>query len=329
MGKYFMTGGSGFIGSHFHEVIDHKQIVNFDIRKPFSHLKSTYVSGNVRNLDELEDSIVGSSPETIIALAAEHKDFGVDRESYFLTNEYGTENICKAASKAGVKSIIFYSSVAVYGNNKTPSTESMEPKPNLPYGESKLAGEKVLREWASEDGSRKVIIMRPAVVYGERNVANMFRLIQQINKGRYFNIGKGENIKSIAYVKNLVEATLYLEQELGEGVHTFNYADEPQMNSRSIGLEISKKLDKKSPVTIPYMLAMLMGVPFDLFIKLTGKDIPISTNRIKKFCTETFHKADKIREAGFQAKYSNLEGLQRMVSWQKNDYDSTKEYFDV
>lgn len=329
MDKLFVTGGSGFISSHFHEIYPNECIVNFDIKNPQSNIKSKYVEGNVRDLDQLIQALKENPSDMILALAAEHKDFGISREEYFLTNEFGTENICKAATEVGINRIVFYSSVAVYGNNTVPSTEELEPNPNLPYGESKLAGEKVLHQWVKEDPTRSVLIMRPVVVYGERNVANMFRLIQQVNKGRYFNIGKGENIKSIAYVKNLVEATLFLAKKMKSGVSTYNYADNPQLNSRKIGTIISESLEKNAPITIPYPLAMVMGFPFDIMIKLTGKDFPISTNRIKKFCTETYHKAEKCDAAGFIAKYTNVDGLKRMVDWQKNEYDSNKEYFDV
>ena len=58
-----------------------------------------------------------------------------------------------------------------------------------------------------------------------------------------------------------------------------------------------------------------MGIPFDLAIKITGKDLPISTNRVKKFCTETYHTADKIITRGYKPKFDNVEGLKAMVEW--------------
>lgn len=326
--RIFITGGSGFISSHVHEIIDHDRIVNFDLKAPHEKIDSTYIKGDVRKIEDLNAALASNPCSLIMALAAEHKDFGISEDSYFKTNEFGTENICKAAEIAGINKIIFYSSVAVYGNNTNPSTEGTKPNPNLPYGASKLAGEKVLEKWVNQDPERSVLIIRPTVVYGERNVANMFRLIQQIDKGRYFHIGKGDNIKSIAYVKNLVEATFYLAENMKKGIDIYNYADMPQMTSRMIGDVISKRLNK-SPITIPYQLALLMGLPFDLLIKVTGKDYPISTNRIKKFCTQTCHYAQKVIDSGFEPKYSNIDGLKNMVKWQKETYKSEETYFDI
>ena len=48
MNKVFITGGSGFIGSHFHDVIPHSNIINFDLKKPLSNLNSSFIQGDMR-----------------------------------------------------------------------------------------------------------------------------------------------------------------------------------------------------------------------------------------------------------------------------------------
>lgn len=325
----FFTGASGFIGSHFHEVIPQNRIINFDKIEPLFSNNAKYIKGDIRNIDELDKAFSDNKCDTIVSLAAEHKDFGISESEYFLTNELGTENICKMATKYNINKIVFYSSVAVYGGNTEPSSEEMIPKPNFPYGKSKLAGEKKLIEWVAENNSRSVVIFRPAVVYGERNVANMFRLIMQIKIGRFFNIGKGDNVKSIAYCKNLVDATIFAMEKMKPGIEVFNYADSPQLTSREIANTIANSLGKKEPLTLPYFLVYLMGIPFDIMIKITGKDLPISTKRIKKLCTETRHEAFKILEYGFKPNFTNFDGLKNMVHWMKNEYKSNQKYFDV
>jgi nucleoside-diphosphate-sugar epimerase len=327
--QILFTGASGFIGSHFHAIMDNSGVTNLDLVEPMFKYDSKYVKGDIRIKEDVEKAIEASQPEIIVSLAAEHKDFGINREDYFKTNEYGTQVICEAATKYGIKKIVFYSSVAVYGGNTEPSNEQMPPNPNLPYGESKLAGEKVLENWATEDASRSVLIIRPSVVYGERNVANMFRLINQVKAGRYFHIGKGDNVKSIVYVKNIVDATLFLMKQMKPGIDIYNYADEPQLTSRQIASSITQSLLRREPVTLPYWMVYAMGIPFDILIKLTGKDLPISTDRVKKFCTETYHKANKVLDAGFRPKYSTVEGLKNMVEWGNNEYKEDGNYFDV
>ncbi len=327
--RTLITGGSGFIGSHFHSVLPNESLINLDLVPPKFSCQSQYVAGNIRDLDKVRATLGEFSCQRIIHLAAEHKDFGINREDYFLTNEFGTQNLCQAATDFGIKEIVFYSSVAVYGSNTTPSTEAMTPQPTSHYGESKLKGEAVLKSWAAEDASRRVIIIRPAVVYGERNIANMFRLISQIKSGRYFHVGAANNIKSIAYVKNLVDATLWLMNGTSSGVLTYNYSDLPQLSSREIADHIAKKLNRRRPTTLPYWVLYLLALPFDLAIAITGRDLAISTKRVTKLCTETFHRADEIVAAGFRPKFTNLDGLNNMIQWMQSDQFASEAIFDV
>jgi nucleoside-diphosphate-sugar epimerase len=262
---------------------------------------------------------LGEKIDTIISLAAKHHDFGIGHDEYFDTNEDGTRILCKVASDFNIKKIIFYSSVAVYGLRDEISNETMEPKPDSPYGASKLAGEKVLHEWVKDKPDRKVLIIRPTLVFGKNNMANMRNLIKQIDSGLYFHLGRADNIKSIAYVENLVQATLFLKDRMIPGVATYNYADEPQLTTRQISTVIAESLNKKVRLTVPKTLGVMMGVPFDIIIKLTGKNLPISTARIKKLGTPTHHSAKKVFSEGFQPRFSTIEGLKKMVDWYKGD----------
>jgi len=295
--------------------MDERRIVNFDLVEPDFDYQSTYHKGDVCEPEQVNAILSKYDIECIIHLAAEHKDFGISEAEYFRTNEYGIKVLTEAATKYRVENFVYYSSVAIYGQNTVPSDENSPLAPNNPYGASKQAAEQILRNWSEQDISRKVLIIRPTVVYGVRNFANVYRLIQQIDSSFYVNIGKANNIKSIAFVDNLVQAMLYLMQDMKTGVSTYNYADEKQMSTREIGQIISTALGKKQPMTLPYGLMYAMGIPFDILIKITGKDLPISTNRIKKLCTETYHKADKIRAAGFTPNYDNKYGLEKMVEW--------------
>ena len=313
--KILITGGSGFIGYHFHRYIDERRIVNFDLVEPEFEYESIYHKGDVRESEQVDEVLSKYDIDCIIHLAAEHKDFGIIEAEYFRTNEYGTKVITEAATKYDIKNFVYYSSVAVYGQNTVPSDENTALAPNNPYGTSKQAAEQVLENWSKQDKIRKVLIIRPTVVYGVRNFANVYRLVRQIDSGLYVNIGKANNIKSIAFVDNLVQAMLYLMQDMKTGISIYNYADEKQMTTHEIAEVISAALGKKQAMTLPYGLMYALGVPFDMLIKITGKDLPISTNRIKKLCTETYHKADKIRTAGFTPNYDNKYGLEKMVEW--------------
>lgn len=312
-----VTGGSGFIGSHFHKHLANKDIVNLDLNKPSFSCESIFIKGDIRIEKDIQRALQGNHISSIISLAAKHHDFGIGHDEYFDTNEEGTDTLCKVASEHGIKEIVFYSSVAVYGIRQEISTEILEPKPDSPYGASKLAGEKVLERWVQEDSSRKVLIIRPTVTFGPNNLANMYNLIRQIDSGFYFHVGKADNIKSIAYVENLVNATLFLKERMRNGISVYNYADEPQLSAYEVGEIIANALGKRIKVTVPLWAAVAATYPFDLAIKISGKNLPISTARVKKLATQTYHSATKIFSEGFKPEYSTKEGLKKMVDWYK------------
>ncbi len=313
--KVLVIGGSGFIGSHLYEALADRDVVNMDLKAPDFDCNAEFRQGDIRAPEDLKRVLVPGEFDIAINLAAEHKDFGITRQGYFETNESGSRNLLEAATEAGVKRVVFYSSVAVYGDNLTPSHEDMEPAPINYYGQSKLAAERLYKAWAAEDDTREAVIVRPTVVYGERNFANVYRLIKQVQSGIYFTIGSGANIKSMAYVKNLVAATVYLMEHMQAGAHIFNYSDEPHLSTRKIGEIIAAVLQRREPISLPFSVAYAMALPFDLLIKLTGKDLPVSTSRIKKLCTSTHHLSNKLREFGFAPDFDNNQGLARMVKW--------------
>jgi nucleoside-diphosphate-sugar epimerase len=62
----------------------------------------------------------------------------------------------------------------------------------------------------------------------------------------------------------------------------------------------------------------MLGIPFDFLIKLTKRNLPISSARIKKLGTSTHHSAKKLFSLGFTPQYSSTEGLKKMVEWYRS-----------
>lgn len=307
-----MTGGSGFIGLHFHQKYDQTQIINYDILPPLVKNQATYIQGNILDFEKVMQAMRGC--ETIIHLAATHADF---HKNYFTTNRDGTEVLLRAARRNKVQKLVFYSSVAVYGTESNGATEAQQPKPNAEYGASKLAAEHLIRAWVSENPAHSALIIRPTVVFGPYNFANVFNLIKQIDSGFYVNIGKGENIKSIAYVENLVLDTLKLLDDLKPGIYTYNYISSPQLTSHQIARVIAQNLGKKVMLTLQLSLAKLLILPLDLTAKLTGKNFPISRARLEKFCVQTYFIPENLTKLGFEQAYTTQEGLEKTVQWYK------------
>ncbi len=239
--NFFLTGGSGFIGTHFHKKYDNSKIINYDILTPFVKNESVFTQGDIRNFEQIKKAMKGC--DVILHLAATHFDF---QKNYFPTNKEGTSVLLKAAAANNIDRFVFYSSVAVYGRNTRKVTEIQEPVPNSEYGASKLEAEKLIRAWAEEKSQRSALIIRPTMVFGPYNFGNVFNLIKQIDSGFYMNIGKGQNIKSITFVENLIESTLILMQNMKPGLYVYNHTDEPHLTIHQTAETIAKALRKKT-----------------------------------------------------------------------------------
>lgn len=311
-----MTGGAGFIGRYMSRVLlrrEHKVRILDDSHNDELHHICDYRQGNILDKTGLRDAI--RDIDLVIHLAAKHRFFGVSERDFFLVNEVGTKNVLQAMDTQGKRKIIFFSTVAVYGDSDGPTNEFTVPKANTPYGLSKLAAERWVEKWAAEDERRTAIIIRPTIVFGPHNKGNIYRLIRQIYHRAYVPIGNGVNIKSIAYIDNVVAATLFLMNKGITGFEIFNYSDSPHMPYREIVDIIYSELKRKSPnYHLPLSPMLLTGRVLDKIMPKIGIDFSIET-AMWKINKQTLHSADKIRNLGFSHTLSSEEGLRKMVKW--------------
>jgi len=229
----------------------------------------------------------------------------------------GTRNVLEAMDTCGIKKIIFTSSVAVYGLNKNNPNEDHPADPFNHYGKSKWQAEEVLREWYEKNKEGKTLtIIRPSVIFGERNRGNVYNLLKQISSGRFLKIGSCNNKKSMAYVGNVVSLLTYFIQN-AQGYNVYNYIDKPDLTMNELTDVVGKSLGRKIPsVKVPYFVGMLGGYCFDVLATITGKKLSISSVRVKKFCATTQFDSAKINTSGFRVPYSLLEGLDKTIKFE-------------
>ena len=310
-----IIGGSGFVGSRLISTIGKSNCVNLDKNKSPLFNSITKI-GNILNIDDLNFQ---KETKAVVLLAAEHKDNVSPHSMYYDVNVRGTNNVLKKMDQFGIKNLIFTSSVAVYGLNKSNPDESHDVDPFNHYGRSKLEAEKLIKKWYLNDSNEKsVTIIRPTVIFGERNRGNVYNLLKQISSGKFLMIGNGLNKKSMAYVGNVVS---FIENRLKKneiGFEIFNYVDGPDLNMLELSSLIEKKMKIKIPkIKIPYLLGLLGGYSFDALSKIFKKKTSISSVRVKKFCATTQFNATKAH-CSFNAPYSLEEGLNKTLDFEFN-----------
>lgn len=317
--KTTFIGGSGFVGTRLIELLkedstNYSKIKNIDLLQSHFHPEVTEI-GDVRDQACMDEKL--QDTDCVILLAAQHRDDVHPTSLYYETNVGGMEKTLKAMEKNGVKRIVFYSSVAVYGLNKKNPNEEHPADPFNHYGKSKWQAEVVLQEWYKTHPDWNINIIRPTVIFGERNRGNVYNLLKQIASGKFLMVGNGNNKKSMAYVGNIVAFTKFLMENKSTGYNVYNYIDKPDFNMNELVGHVSKVLNKHIPTThFPYWLGMLGGYGFDLLAKITGKKLTVSSVRVKKFCATTEFDATKVKETGFKAPYTLGEGLARTLEFE-------------
>jgi len=310
-----VLGGAGFIGTVLTEQLLNRGFqVRIGDRRRSDRFPNLSVQCDVRDHNTLREPLEGAV--AVINLAAEHRDDVRPISRYHEVNVDGASHVCEAARDAAIQKIVFTSSVAVYGFPASPVDESGPFSPFNAYGKTKLEAESVYRAWAAEDPQRTLVIVRPTVVFGEGNRGNVYNLLHQIASGRFLMVGSGKNVKSMAYVGNIA-AYLVHTLSLGPGVHIFNYVDGPDMDTNTLIKHVRECMHKPGPVPrIPKMLALTGGYLLDGLARLTGRALPISAIRIRKFCESTQFRADHIADSGFKPPFSLREGLDRTIQFE-------------
>ncbi|HFE2638851.1 TPA: NAD-dependent epimerase/dehydratase family protein [Yersinia enterocolitica] len=308
-----LVGGSGFIGTNLASLFDGKNIKFTILDKVESVLyPDKWQYCDITEYTNLVAALAGH--DLIINLAAEHKDNVRPTSLYYQVNVEGAKNICKAADSLDIKNIVFTSSVAVYGFVEKDTDESGEYAPFNHYGKSKLEAEKVYDAWFNSSKDKKLVTIRPTVVFGAGNRGNVYNLFKQIASGKFLMIGSGENKKSMAYVENIA-AFLALTLSFPTGYHLINYVDKPDFTINELSTIIYNCLEKKSKIIrIPYAIGMCAGYVFDFVAKISGKELPVSSIRIKKFCAKTQFSSNNISNYSFSAPYSLQDAVVKTIS---------------
>ena len=322
-----VIGGSGFVGTAVLEqlISQKKSVYCFDVRPtgtrvPFTKLDVTD--------DGLGDVLAGC--RVLINLAAVHRDDVRPLSRYYDVNVAGAQNICNAATKSGINTIVFSSSVAIYGFAPANTDEQGIPNYFNEYGKTKYLAEQVYLEWQAQDPlNRSLVIVRPTVIFGPGNRGNVYNLLRQIASGRFAMFGDGCNIKSMAYVENVAKFIVQCSYEK-PGVHIYNYVDKPDLSMNQLVELVRTTLFKKSGVglRLPGFLGVSIGLGFDLLAWLIRRPLPISSIRVKKFMATTQF-SSAVSATGFEAPYTLAEGLQKTLRYEFLEDNRDKPTFDT
>lgn len=176
-----VLGGAGYIGSH---AVDQLITKGYDVavvdnlqtgHRKAVHSAARFYKGDIRDKSFLLEVFRKESFEGVLHFAA-NSLVGESVEQpllYFNNNVYGTQVVLEVMQEAGVKTIVFSSTAATYGEpDQMPIVESMPTQPENPYGESKLMMEKIMK-WCDRAYGIRYVALRYFNVAGAKADASI------------------------------------------------------------------------------------------------------------------------------------------------------------
>jgi len=330
-----ITGSNGFVGSALMWKLQgakHK-VVGIDISRHCDDLSHpNTIIGDIRNTNDLNRASrffadkYKDNIDIVIHCAAAKHDFGINKEEYFSHNEYGTTVLLDFIQVNNISRLIYFSTVSVFGHPENRADEEGTFAPDHPYGASKLAGELLCTAWQKQEAERELVVLRPTVIFGPHNYANMYKLIDMMHRRPYVMIGSGNYIKSIVSLSNVIDMTLFSLSILRSGAQYFNCVDKPYITLKELMQIIAKNKAFHIPgISIPVFFAVLIGKLFDIPAKLLKVDLPINSDRMYKLATATDFASERIREAGYMQAHTIEDEIRSTTDW----YLSTRKRGDI
>lgn len=213
--RYVVTGAAGFIGSHLTRALLERghDVVALDCFTDYYDvaLKEENAEGlDVQRVDLADDPLDFGGADGVFHLAGQPgaRSFGDVFPTYLRRNLLATQRVFEAAVAAGVK-VVWASSSSVYGDaERYPTPEDAEPRPNNPYGITKLACEHLQDTYARAFGLHAVGL-RYFTVYGPRQRPDMAfaRIVDALANDHEFEL-YGNTSRSFTYVADVVDATI-------------------------------------------------------------------------------------------------------------------------
>jgi GlcNAc-P-P-Und epimerase len=319
--RIVIFGGTGFIGSamtsRWLRTGLASEIVLADIISPIGELPAgaRFIQCDVRN--EISGELMGLSPDWIVNLAAIHREPGHEASQYYETNILGAQNICNYAERIRCSKILFTSSISVYGASPNGAHEQSPTVPNTPYGGSKLAAELVHRLWLANDSLKRLVVMRPGVIFGPGDPGNILRMYKAIKAGIFVLPGDPNVRKSYGYIESLLDAFVFLMNRK-EAFLTANFAHPKAETIRELSVIMAKAANRE-PRVIQVPIAPLVGLSHVIQWITKGKS-PIHPVRVRKVAKPTYVEPNTLKDLGFKFEYPMTVALERWRATSPKDF---------
>ena len=316
--RVLVTGSGGFVGKHLVPVLKqagHQVIEAVRAEHEGSNTLDTNIIpiGHIGPDTNWRDAL--TSIDAVVHLAGRahvlHETEANPESAYKNVNVDGTQCLAEQALEAGVKKLIFLSSIKVNGEatDGKPFSPADRPNPQDAYGRSKAAAELALWRTTGES-PMAVTVIRPPLIYGAGVKGNFLKLLEAIDQGTILPLGRvTKNRRSLIFVGNLCAAVVKCLENPEAAGSTYLLSDGEDISTVSLLIRIAQALGRPARLlTLPVSLLVLAG-------QLTGKQATITrlTGSLQ------IDDSDFRRDLGWSPPYTIEEGLKQTVVWLQNE----------
>lgn len=336
----FLTGASGFIGSHLAEyfsTLGYQVVCGIRQKSApeFLHtLPVKLVHADVTDLGSIIQATKGAS--VVIHAAGKVTDWG-KWQDFYDANVAGTRNVLMACQTNGIRQIITTGSVSCFGEEDCviPKNEQSPHNPRYPYcceqiWPSAMNYYRISKSMAAKETEEfaikhhlNVTVIHPVWVFGEREFSSGFyEYMKFVKSGMPFGPGCRENLFHVIYARDLVRAYQLALENAPDGFNNYIIGNKNACKQEEIFRLICREMGVQKPVNIPKAIAWPIGFAAELAATvLKMKNPPFLTRaRVNMFYDSICFSAQKAEdELSFSCQYSLEDGIKNTVQWYKDN----------
>jgi nucleoside-diphosphate-sugar epimerase len=323
-----VTGATGFTGGHLAQylagrgdevraLVRPRSRERFD-RSPLPAKGATAVDGDLMDAASVRRAADGV--EVVYHIAATYREAGQPDSAYRAINVEGTKNVLEAARAAGVRRVVHCSTGGVHGHiENPPATEDAPFNPGDVYQETKLAAEKLAREFGASMGL-DVVVVRPIGIYGPGDT-RFLRMFKGLARGRFPMIGSGKAFYHLTYIEDLIEGFRLCGTVPAAQGRTYILAGPRYTTLEQLVHLVARELKVAPPrVHLPVWPFWTAGLLCEMICVPLRIEPPIYRRRVDFYTKSRAFDTTRARtELGFAPKVDLEQGIKRTAEWYRRE----------
>lgn len=310
--RFVVTGLAGALGRALAARLPRERTCGVVRGDPPPGLASMVIRGDVTSLDWRKHLDEQTVVFHLAAAVHQRPRAAADVRRTYEVNAVATARLGAAAREAGA-SVVFASTVAVFGTVTGRTRADATPAPVTDYARSKLEGEDALRS----DGRKglRFAILRFPLLYGPWGRGNMERMLRAIGRRRYWPIGDPTIPKSALYVDDAAAALVLAAQAAEERGGTFVAAPREPFTLGEIHRAAYRAMGRWMPPEVPSRVAEWGGRSADAVLRLLHQEARVA-EQIRILSSPAWFDGSAFAAAtGFEASTALEDGVDRTARW--------------